>query len=113
MKDIIQNIETIHQRIHSACIKCGRDSKDIKLLLATKTVSAENILVALKSGENLIAENKIQELKEKFETLSTIPHETHFIGHLQTNKVKYIAPFVSMIHSVDSLKLLQEINKQA
>lgn len=112
MKDIIQNIETIHQRIHSACIKCGRDSKDVKLLLATKTVSAENILVALKSGENLIAENKIQELKEKFETLSTIPHETHFIGHLQTNKINEVIKYAQCIQSIDRIELAEKLQKR-
>ncbi|MGV8813464.1 MAG: hypothetical protein ACOH2D_05070 [Gelidibacter sp.] len=86
--DITKNIATILERIDKACKISGRNPKDVKLLLATKTVSAENIKIALQSGQTLIGENKIQEIKEKYESLKSIIHQKHFIGHLQTNKVK-------------------------
>ena len=87
MSTIIENLAIIKQRIKSACDQCGRDEGSVKLLLATKTVSAENIKIAMQQGETLIGENKVQELKEKFEALKDMPHDTQFIGHLQTNKI--------------------------
>ena len=90
MQEIIGNIEQIQKRINNACEKCNRNPKDIKLLLATKTVSPERIKTAIQNGAILIAENKIQELKEKHEYLKDIPHINHFIGHLQSNKIKDI-----------------------
>jgi len=84
----------------------------VKLIAVSKTYPAENILEAYQTGHKIFGENKVQELVEKFEQLPK-DMEWHLIGHLQSNKVKYIAPFVSLIHSVDSFKLLQEINKQA
>lgn len=85
---------------------------DVKLLAVSKTFSAEEIFVAYQLDQRDFAENRVQELLPKYETL---PKDIrwHLIGHLQSNKVKFIAPFVAMIHSVDSLSLLQEINKQA
>lgn len=84
----------------------------VKLVAVTKTHPAEKILEAYNAGHKIFGENKVQELAKK---QGQLPRdiEWHLIGHLQTNKVKYIAPFVSLIHSVDSMKLLQEINKQA
>lgn len=84
--DIIQNIDNIKTRIINACQKSGRDISEVKLLLATKTVAADRIKIALEHGYTLIAENKVQELKEKYEALKETPHVNHFIGHLQTNK---------------------------
>ena len=82
------------------------------LLAVSKTKSNEDILQAYEAGQRLFGENQVQELVEKQEQLPK-DIEWHLIGHLQTNKVKYIAPFISMIQSVDSMKLLQEINKHA
>jgi len=82
------------------------------LLAVSKTKPTEDILQAYNAGQRLFGENQVQELVEKYEQLPK-DIEWHLIGHLQTNKVKYIAPFVSMIQSVDSMKLLQEINKHA
>ena len=90
MENILQNIEVIKQRIAAACQRVGRKPEEVKLLLATKTVTPERIKIALKAGNTLIAENKIQELKEKYEALKDVPHTNHFIGHLQTNKIKEI-----------------------
>jgi pyridoxal phosphate enzyme (YggS family) len=84
----------------------------IKVVAVSKTVPAETIQEAYDSGHRLFGENKSQELTNK-QLLLPSDIQWHFIGHLQTNKVKYIAPFVSMIQSVDSLKLLNEINKEA
>jgi len=78
---ITENIRIIQQRIDKACKTHNRNPQDVKLLLATKTVPAERIEIALRAGQTLIAENKVQELKDKFEYLNTIPHVNHFIGH--------------------------------
>ena len=83
-----------------------------KLIAVSKTQPLEKIQEAYHAGQRLYGENKAQEMATKFVHLPK-DIEWHMIGHLQTNKVKYIAPFVALIHSVDSLKLLQEINKQA
>lgn len=83
-----------------------------RLVAVSKTKSNEQILEMYAAGQRIFGENRVQEVTDKFESLPK-DIEWHFIGHLQTNKVKYIAPFISLIHSVDSLKVLKEINKQA
>lgn len=85
---------------------------NVTLVAVSKTKPNELILEAYQSGHKIFGENKVQELTAKHEALPK-DIEWHLIGHLQSNKVKYIAPFVALIHSVDSFKLLQEINKQA
>jgi len=85
--------------------------KEVTFIVVTKTYTPELILKAYDAGHKIFGENKVNEMLEKYEALPK-DIEWHFIGHLQTNKVKYIASFVKLIHSVDSLKLLQEINKQ-
>ncbi len=85
--------------------------KNVNLVAVSKTKSAEEILKLYSLGQRDFGENYVQELAEKYEQLPK-DIQWHFIGHLQSNKVKYIAPFVSLIHSVDSLKLLKEIEKQ-
>ena len=84
----------------------------VKLVAVSKTKPNEDIMEAYKSGYRVFGENKPQELTQKYNDLPK-DIEWHMIGHLQSNKVKYIAPFVHLIHAVDSLKLLKEINKQA
>ena len=86
--------------------------KNVKLVAVSKTKPNADILIAYKAGQRVFGENKVQELAQKQSELPT-DIEWHLIGHLQTNKVKFIAQFVSLIHAVDSLKLLKEINKQA
>ena len=93
-------------------LKKELDSYDAKLIAVSKTKSNEEIMEAYNAGQRIFGENQVQELADKYEHLPK-DIEWHLIGHLQTNKVKYIAPFISLIHSVDSLKLLIEINKQA
>tara|TARA_B100001996_G_C18655571_1_gene591058 strand:- start:533 stop:1186 length:654 start_codon:yes stop_codon:yes gene_type:complete len=85
--------------------------KEITLIAVSKTKSIKEILLAYNHGHKIFGENKIQEMTSKWETLPK-DIEWHMIGHVQRNKVKYMAPYVSMIHGVDSLKLLKEINKQ-
>lgn len=87
-------------------------STQARLIAVSKTKPVSDIQQLYDAGQRLFGENKVQELTDK---QAQLPHdiEWHLIGHLQTNKVKYVAPFVSMIHAVDSLKLLEEINKQA
>lgn len=86
--------------------------KEIVLVAVSKTKPISDILEAYESGQKIFGENKVQELEKKY---SKLPSDIkwHMIGHLQSNKVKYIAPFISLIHAVDSLKLLKEINKRA
>jgi len=93
-------------------LKKETDLLNVTLVAVSKTKPAADVLEAYKAGQRIFGENQVQELTEKYEELPK-DIQWHLIGHLQTNKVKYIAPFVTLIHSVDSLKLLQEINKQA
>ncbi len=110
---ITENIRIIQQRIDKACKANNRNPQEVKLLLATKTVPAERIEIALRTGQTLIAENKVQELKDKFEYLNTIPHVNHFIGHLQTNKIKDILKYnVSCIHSIDRFDLAEKLHQR-
>src|SRR3546814_8444281 len=93
-------------------IKKELDNYETQLIAVSKTKSVEEILEAYEAGQRHFGENQVQELEEKHDKL---PSDIiwHQIGHLQRNRVKYIAPYIGLIHSVDSLKLLQEINKQA
>ena len=113
MKDIARNIAEIKHRIYEACKKCGRNSEEVRLLLATKTVSPDGIKEALETGENLIGENKVQELRDKFEDLKSIQHTKHFIGHLQTNKIKEVLRCdVSCIQSLDRWDLAEKLQQR-
>lgn len=112
-EQIIKNIAVIQERINNACKQCSRNPDEVKLLLATKTVPAERIKAALQAGQTLIAENKVQELKEKYEALREIPHTNHFIGHLQTNKIKDLLKYdVSCIQSLDRLDLAEKLHQR-
>lgn len=85
----------------------------MKLLLATKTVSPQRIKIALQAGHTLIAENKVQELKEKYSALKEISHTNHFIGHLQTNKIKEILRYdVDCIQSLDRIDLAEKLQQR-
>ena len=112
-EQILHNLKIIQHRIVDACLKSNRNPNEVRLLLATKTVSAENIKIAIASGQTLIGENKVQEIKEKFEDLQSISHENHFIGHLQTNKIKDDLKYnVSCIQSVDRLDLAEKLHQR-
>ncbi|MBS4207292.1 YggS family pyridoxal phosphate-dependent enzyme [Bacillus sp. FJAT-50079] len=107
------NLQQIRKRINLACQSVGRKPEEIKLLLATKTVTVEKIKQALDAGETLIGENKVQELQQKYPLLQEDDRaEWHFIGHLQTNKVRSVLKYATCIHSVDRLKLGKELHKQ-
>lgn len=113
MENITKNIDHILNRIETACKISGRNSNDVKLLMATKTVSAENIKLALEYGQTLIGENKIQEIKEKYDDLKSVAHQKHFIGHLQTNKVKELIRYdVDCIESLDRIKLAEKLQNR-
>lgn len=86
--------------------------QQVTLVVVTKTQPVEKLMEVYNAGHIIFGENKVQEMLDKYEQLPK-DIQWHLVGHLQSNKVKFIAPFVSLIHSVDSLKLLQEINKQA
>ncbi|MEY5069860.1 MAG: hypothetical protein RLZ47_1722 [Bacteroidota bacterium] len=93
-------------------LKTELDPLKVKLVAVSKTKPNEDILQAYQAGQRIFGENTVQELVKKQEELPK-DIEWHLVGHLQSNKVKYIAPFISLIHAVDSLKLLAEVNKQA
>ena len=106
---IKENIELLLSQVQE-----NKTAENVTVMLATKTVSTEKIAYAVNEcGINAIGENKVQELLEKYEQIKDLPCQIHFIGTLQTNKVKYIVGKVSLIHSVDSDSLLKEINKRA
>lgn len=113
LNQVKNNIEAVNARILKATELSGRNFSDITLLAATKTVDADTINFAIHNGIKCIGENRVQELLEKYDGIDRANTDIHFIGHLQTNKVKYIVDKVSMIHSVDSIKLAAEIDKQA
>ena len=112
MNEIAQNIAEIKGRMAEACKKAGRNPEEVKLLLATKTVPEDRIKLALATGETLIGENKVQELRDKYEELKEVPHTKHFIGHLQTNKIKDVIKYADCIESVDRLDLAEKLSKR-
>lgn len=113
MKDmIISNLKQVHKRIENACKLSGRNISDVQLLLATKTVPADKIRIAIEAGETLIGENKMQELRDKDSGLKELNIERHFIGHLQSNKIKDVLKYVTCIQSLDRINLAEELNKQ-
>jgi pyridoxal phosphate enzyme (YggS family) len=113
MNDIVINIKNIRNRISQACEKAGRDAGSVKLLLATKTVTADRIRVAIEAGETLIGENRIQEFAIKNQALSDLKYEKHFIGHLQVNKLKDIAKYeVECIQSLENIELMHKLDRR-
>lgn len=110
---IAENIANIRQRMVNACRQANREPSEVKLLLATKTVGSERIKTAFDCGERLIAENKVQEVKEKSHDLKGLPFEQHFIGHLQTNKVKELLKYpIHCIQSVDRISLVEKLHNR-
>lgn len=109
-QEILSALQTIHTRINNACKKAGRGADEVRLLLATKTVPPEKIRMAVEAGETLIGENRVQEYTEKFDAIKDLPCERHFIGHLQTNKIKEVLKYVSCIQSVDRIDLAEKLD---
>ena len=109
---IQENIKAVEDRIAAECQKAGRDPEDVTLIAVSKTKPVEMLREAYEYGCRDFGENKVQELLDKYEEM---PRDIrwHMIGHLQRNKVKYIVDKVYLIHSVDSLRLAEEISKEA
>lgn len=107
---IAENIKRLQQKIKEVCEEVKRNPEDIKIVAVTKTFSSKLIIEAYNAGIVDFAENYAQEFIEKKKELAHLPVQWHFIGHLQTNKVKYVAGQVELIHSVDSLKVAKEIS---
>lgn len=107
---IAENIREIIGEISETAQKASRNPSDIKIVAVTKTVPADRIIEAVDAGLTILGENRVQELTSKFEHIKGV--EWHLIGHLQSNKVKYIVDKVTLIHSVDSVSLAQEISKR-
>lgn len=113
---IKSNLKEIQENIEKFETKYGRKKGEVTLIPVSKIHSVDKILEAIESGYNIFGESYVQELTKKYEDFESkgLAQPTwHFIGHLQSNKVKYIAPFIDTIHTVDSLKLASEINKRA
>lgn len=106
---IAQNIEKIRSNIKKACEISGRNYDDITILGVTKTVGTDDIMCAVNEGITELGENRVQEFLEKYDKIPNV--KWHIIGHLQTNKVKYIIGKTRLIHSVDSVKLAEEIER--
>ena len=109
IRDQLHEVET---RIQAACVRAGRKREEVTLIAVSKTKPVEVLREAYDLGVRVFGENKVQELTEKFGALPTDIH-WHMIGHLQTNKVKYIVEKAELIHSVDSFRLAQAIEKEA
>ncbi|MBI4035146.1 MAG: YggS family pyridoxal phosphate-dependent enzyme [Candidatus Chisholmbacteria bacterium] len=108
---ITNNLASIKTRIITAARRAGRNPKDIRLLVAGKYATADQLLQLIKAGHKLIGENRAQDLKRKYQAIGD-QAEWHFIGHLQRNKVKAVLPYITTLHSLDNLRLAQELEKQ-
>ncbi len=117
MNQIVKNFLRVKEQIASATYRCNRTPDSVELVAVTKGVSTADIQTALESGADIIGENRVQEARQKYDKINssgiTQFFEWHLIGHLQRNKVKSALPLFSLIHSVDSLRLLKEISKRS
>lgn len=114
--DIIQNLKRIRERIVEAALRVQREPKNIRLVAVTKNVTVEKIIEAAKAGIDTFGENYAQEFRDKYikvEKALGRDVKWHFIGRIQKNKVKYIVSNVELIHSLDSIKIAEEINRRA
>lgn len=112
MADIKENLANVRKNIEESCKKVGRDVSEVTLIAVSKTKPLSDLRIAYEEGSRDFGENKVQELISKIDEMPS-DVKWHLIGHLQRNKVKYIAGKVAMIHSVDSYRLAEEINVQA
>jgi len=108
-----ERLELVLERIRRACARAGRNPGEVRLLGATKTVPPEKIKAFYECGLKLFGENRAQEFLKKYEALKELPIEWHFIGRLQSNKVKYLINKVKLVHSLDRRSLADEIQKRA
>lgn len=112
MSNITDNLDAVEKKIQAACDRAQRSRDSVTLIAVSKTKPVSDIREAMDYGIKVFGENKVQELRDKTSEIKEDLH-WHMIGHLQNNKVKYLPGMVDMIHSVDNLKLAQEIEKQA
>jgi pyridoxal phosphate enzyme (YggS family) len=109
---IADNLKTVMERTAAAAKRAGRDPRFVKIIVVTKTIDPERIREAAAAGAEILGENRVQEAKEKIEKLGGIAN-WHLIGHLQANKARHAVKLFDLIHSVDSLELAKEIDRQA
>lgn len=109
---ILANLETVQRRIDAACERAGRAPGSVTLLPVTKTVPAQRLREAYAAGIRTCGENKVQEAKDKSEALADLPLSWSVIGHLQTNKAKYVARFADAFQALDSLKLAEALERR-
>lgn len=109
---LIDNFKEVEERIQAACDRAGRKREDVTLIAVSKTKPVEMLQEAYDFGTRVFGENKVQEITEKYDVLPKDIH-WHMIGHLQRNKIKYIIDKVDLIHSVDSVRLADAIDKEA
>lgn len=111
--EITANLASIQARIHAACAACGRDPAEVRLLPVSKTVPAERLHFAYDAGIRLLGENKVQEAYDKWQALSALPGlQWAVIGHLQSNKVKYVARFAAEFQALDSLDIAEALDRR-
>ena len=111
--EITANLASIQARIHAACAACGRDPAEVRLLPVSKTVPAERLHFAYDAGIRLLGENKVQEAYDKWQALSALPGlQWAVIGHLQSNKVKYVARFAAEFQALDSLEIAEALDRR-
>lgn len=113
VENIRENLVQVMARITAAAQRCGRTPEDVRLVAVAKTHPPKALRAAVAAGAGIIGENYIQEARTKFEALIHLPAQWHFIGHLQSNKAKYAVRLFQLIHTVDSLGLGVELDRQA
>ena len=109
---ITENLSMVENKIAAACKRAGRERDEVKLIAVSKTQPVEAIREAIEYGINSFGENRVQELREKTEIIKD-NLDWHLIGHLQTNKVKYVVGKVSLIHSLENIRLAEALDKEA
>ncbi len=109
---IAENVQKVQERVRRACERARRDAQSVRLIAVTKTFGVEKIREAVEAGIKDIGENFVQELREKRQVLDDPSIRWHFVGHLQSNKVKYIADYIHLIHSLDHRSVAEEVDKR-
>ena len=112
---LIERISTTFKKMSHAAMRAGRNPEDVMLIAVTKTIDIQGIREAIDAGLRIFGENRVQEARDKIESLEGISESLHWhlIGHLQRNKAKYAVRMFDMIHSLDTIDLAEEINRQA
>ncbi len=108
-EEILQRLMRVRSEVDAAASAVGRDPAEVRLLLATKTQPPDRIITALRAGITLIGENRVQEVVAKSDELADVPHELHFIGHLQTNKINQLLGRISCLQTLDSVDLAEKL----